>query len=149
MATTNSGNFIRRPVRRLKLCLFWAMEILLTYYILWSQCRFSISSGCTNECESALHWRHDGGDCVSNHQPCDCLLNRLFRRRSKKTSNLSVTGLCEGNSPGTHEFPAQMASNAENVSIWWRHHGWNPLHNHRHHGRGRQWTHFIFSVGMS
>ena len=28
-----------------------------------------------------------------------------------------------GNSPGTGEFPAQMASNAENVSIWWRHHG--------------------------
>ena len=27
-----------------------------------------------------------------------------------------------GNSPGTGEFPAQMASNAENVSIWWRHH---------------------------
>ena len=23
---------------------------------------------------------------------------------------------------GTGEFPAQMASNAENVSIWWRHH---------------------------
>ena len=28
-----------------------------------------------------------------------------------------------GNSPGTCELPAQMASNAENVSIWWRHHG--------------------------
>ena len=28
-----------------------------------------------------------------------------------------------GNSPVTGEFPAQMASNAENVSIWWRHHG--------------------------
>ena len=27
-----------------------------------------------------------------------------------------------GNSPETGEFPAQMASNAENVSIWWRHH---------------------------
>ena len=27
-----------------------------------------------------------------------------------------------GNSPGTGELPAQMASNAENVSIWWRHH---------------------------
>ena len=26
------------------------------------------------------------------------------------------------NSPETGEFPAQMASNAENVSIWWRHH---------------------------
>ena len=30
--------------------------------------------------------------------------------------------LCVGNSPGTIEFPAQMASNAENVSIWWHHH---------------------------
>ena len=26
---------------------------------------------------------------------------------------------------GTGEFPAQMSSNAENVSIWWRHHGFN------------------------
>ena len=34
----------------------------------------------------------------------------------------SVTGLCEGNSPVTGEFPTQRASNAENVSIWWRHH---------------------------
>ena len=35
---------------------------------------------------------------------------------------LHVTGLCVGNSPVTGEFPAQRASNAENVSIWWRHH---------------------------
>ena len=47
----------------------------------------------------------------------DCLLNRLFRRRSKKTSKLRVAGLCEGNSPVTGEIPAQMASNGENVSI--------------------------------
>ena len=44
------------------------------------------------------------------------------RHRSKKTSKLCVTGLCEGNSPVTGEFPTQRASNAENVSIWWRHH---------------------------
>ena len=69
-----------------------------------------------------LHWRHNGRDSVSNHQPHDCLLNRLFRRRSKKTSKLRVTGLCVGNSPGTGEFPAHMASNAENVSIWWHRH---------------------------
>ena len=69
-----------------------------------------------------LRWRHNERDCVLNHQPYDCLLNRLFRRRSKKISKLRVTGLCAGNSPGTGEFPAQMASNAENVSIWWRHH---------------------------
>ena len=30
-----------------------------------------------------------------------------------------------GNSPVTGEFPAQMASNADNVSIWWRHHDIN------------------------
>ena len=71
----------------------------------------------------SLRWRHNGRDGVSNHQPRDCLLNRLFKRRSKKTSKLRVTGLCEGNSPGTGEFPAQMASKPENVSIWWRHHG--------------------------
>ena len=41
---------------------------------------------------------------------------------SKKASQLRVSGLCVGNSPGTGEFPAQMASNADNVSIWWRHH---------------------------
>ena len=37
------------------------------------------------------------------------------------TSKLRDTGLCAGNSPVTGEFPAQMTSNAEIVSIWWRH----------------------------
>ena len=55
---------------------------------------------------NSLRWRHNGRDSVSNHQPHDCLLNRLFRRRSKKTS----------------KFPAQVASNAENIAIWRRHH---------------------------
>ena len=73
--------------------------------------------------EAALQWCHNGHDRVSNHQPHDCLLNHLFRRRSKKTSKLRVTGLCAGNSPGTGEFPAQRASNVENIFIWWRH-GW-------------------------
>ena len=71
--------------------------------------------------DASLRWRHNDRDGVSNHQPRDCLLNRLFRRRLKKTSKLRVSGLCAGNSPGTGEFPAQMASYAENVSIWWRH----------------------------
>ena len=71
----------------------------------------------------SLQWRHNGHDSVSNHQPFYCLLNRLFRRRSKKTSKLRVTGLSAGSSPATGEFPTQVASNVENVSIWWRHHG--------------------------
>ena len=92
----------------------------------------------------SLRCRHNGRDGVSNHQSHHCLLNRLFRRRSKKTSKLFVIGLCDrwpvnsphkwpvtrkcfhlmtsmllvtglwaGNSTGTSEFPAQLASNAE------------------------------------
>ena len=70
----------------------------------------------------SLLWRHNGHNGVSNNQPHDCLLHRLFRCRSKKTSKLCVTGLCAGNSPGTGEFPTQMARNAENISIWLCHH---------------------------
>ena len=85
-----------------------------------------------------LRWSHNGCDSVSNHQPYDCLLNRLFRRWSKKTSKPRLTGLCAGNSTGTGELSAQMASNAENVSIWWRHHDTvlcvrpHSIHGHLH-----------------
>ena len=67
---------------------------------------------------TSLHWRHNERNGISNHQPRDCLLHRLFRCRSKETSKLHVTGLCEGNSPITGEFPAQRASYVENASIW-------------------------------
>ena len=60
------------------------------------------------------HNRHDG----FSNQPHDCLLNRLFRCRSKKTSKLRVTGLCAG---VTGEIPAHMASNTF-FFISWRHH---------------------------
>ena len=63
--------------------------------------------------ELALQWRHNEHCGVSNYQPRDCLLSRLFMRRSKKTSKPRVTGLCEGNSHVTGEFPAQRDSNAE------------------------------------
>ena len=69
------------------------------------QTRASVTSTRSHEAH-ALQWRHDVRHGVSNHQPHDCLLNRLFRRGSKKTSKLRVTGLCEGwpvNSP--HKGP--------------------------------------------
>ena len=50
---------------------------------------------------TSLQKRHNGLSSVSNHQPHDCLLNRLFMRRSKKRSKFRVTGLCAGNSPVT------------------------------------------------
>ena len=52
-----------------------------------------------------FHWRHNNHDGVSNLQPHGCLLNRLFGRRSKKTSELRVTGLCAGKSPGSVNSP--------------------------------------------
>ena len=93
----------------------------------------SIIYSYTVQFNSSLLWRHDGCDGVSLHQLYDCLLNRSFMCRSKKTSKLRVTGLCSGNSPVTGEFPAQMASNAENVSIWLRHYvSYGPLLRHHH-----------------
>ena len=64
-----------------------------------------------------LWWRHNDHNSVS-----ECLLNRLFRRRSKKTSKLRVTGLCVGNSPGPVNSPHKGPVTRE-CSIWWRHHG--------------------------
>ena len=46
----------------------------------------------------------------------------FIQEQIKKTSRLRVPGLYTGNLPVTDEFPEQRASNAENVSIWWRHH---------------------------
>ena len=77
---------------------------------------------CVVNLPNSLHWRHNECYGVWIHQPHDCLLYTLFRRRSKKTSKLRVTGFCAWNSPVTGEFLAQRASNAENYSIWWRHH---------------------------
>ena len=99
---------------------------------LYKNCIFRMESSGTHDMtptksstikpSASLRWRHNERDGVSNHRRQDGLLNRLFRRKSKKTSKLRVSGLCEGNPPVTGEFPAQRASSAENVSIWWRHH---------------------------
>ena len=72
-----------------------------------------------------LQWRHNECDGVSNHWHIHCLRNFLFRRRSKKTSKPRVTGVCDGNSPVTGDFPAPKSSTAENVSISWRQHEWS------------------------
>ena len=93
----------------------------------WGCVIISVFSGITwyqlNSCLLQRHWRHNERYCVPNGRRHDCLLNRLFRRRSKKTLKLRVTGLCEGNSQVTGEFPAQKDSDSGHVSIWWRHHG--------------------------
>ena len=57
----------------------------------------------------ALQWRHNGHESVSNNQPRDCLLNHLFRRRSKKhqsSASLSfVRGIHRGPVNSPHKWP--------------------------------------------
>ena len=70
----------------------------------WAQC-WMVAAPQQMRARHPLHWRDIGCDSVWNHQPHDFLLNHLFRRRSKKTSKLCVTGLCVGNSPGPVNSP--------------------------------------------
>ena len=76
------------------------------------------------ESNNALQWRHNEYDDVSNYQHLKCLLNHLYRHKSKKTSKRHISGLCEGNPLMTSGFLSERASNAENVSIWWHHEQW-------------------------
>ena len=71
---------------------------------------------------ATLHLRHNDHDGVSNHQPHGCLLHSLFKAQIKENIKaLRHWPLC-GEFTGIGEFPAQRASYAEKVSIWWRHH---------------------------
>ena len=76
-----------------------------------------------------LQWRHNERDGVSNHH----LMIVYSTRRSKKTSKLRVSGLCEGNSPVTDELPAQRASYGKGFQLmtasWHRHSPFNDTYN--------------------
>ena len=77
----------------------WSMKNMIFVYQLWpTLCDLVTPS---------LQWYHNECHGISNHWRLHCLLNCLFRRRSKKTSKLCITGLCEGNSLVTDEVPAK------------------------------------------
>ena len=59
---------------------------------------------------------------ITIHQPHDCLLNRFNQAQIKENIKAPRHWPLWGGFTVTGEFPAQRASNAENVSIWWRHH---------------------------
>ena len=135
----------------LPVCINHTLHAIATNYLNSLSIREYYLIGFVNskwQCNTALRWRHYERDGVSNHRRLGRFLNRLFVRRSKKTSKLRVTGLCEGNSPVTGEFPSQRASNAENVSIWWRHHGSPPTNKclYRILGQGWVFTTDFFSL---
>ena len=83
-----------------------------------------------------LQWPHNECDGVSNHRRLDCLLDRLFRCKSKKTSKLRATGFCQGNSrwpansPHIGPVTRIMYPFDDVIMIISRHwdgsHAWNP-----------------------
>ena len=69
--------------------------------------------------------------------------------QNKYQSSASLAFVWGIHPPGTGEFPAQMASNAENVSIWWRHHvkiyfTGKRLHNVSWKRKPYEYIHMIF-----
>ena len=73
---------------------------------------------------NSLQWHHKEHHSVSNHQ-LPMFYSVVYSGADLKKKNppkLRVTGLCAGNSPMISEFLARRASNAESISIWWRHH---------------------------
>ena len=84
------------------------LEQPLSLIVIWriGHTVYPIRKYCQLNEQLTLQWCHNWRHSVSNRQPHDCFLDLLFRRRSKKTSKLGVSGLCAGNSPGTGEFTA-------------------------------------------
>ena len=73
----------------------------------------------------SLQWHHNGRDIVSNHQPHHpTVYSTVYSDadQRKHQSSASLAFVREIHRGPTDEFPTEMASNAENVSIWWRHH---------------------------
>ena len=62
-------------------------------------------------CVDSLQWRLG----VSNHQPHDCLRSRWIKAQIKEDIKAPRHWILWGEFTG--EFPAQMATNMENVSI--------------------------------
>ena len=72
--------------------------------------------------KTTLQWYHNEYNGISNNQRLDCLLNQIVQAQIKENIKSLHHWPLRGNTPVTSGFPSQRASNAENVSIWWRHH---------------------------
>ena len=67
----------------------------------------------------SLRWRHNENDGVPNHQRLDIYSTVCSNADQRKHQNSASLAFVRE----IHRWPkGQRASNAENVSIWWRHH---------------------------
>ena len=77
---------------------------------------------CSHQRKLTQHYDDVIMSAIASHQPHDCLPNRLFKAQIKENIKAPRHRPLCGEFIADRWIPAQMASNAENVSIWWRHH---------------------------
>ena len=94
----------------------------------WSQ-RYTSSVPCRSSLQQQRHYQayHYNDVIVSSMASQITILTIVYSTANsgtdqRKHQNSASLAFVWGNSPVTPEFPAQKASNAEHVSIWWRHH---------------------------
>ena len=105
-------------------------------YDTWDQCCQGMRKICSDDqkmkydkikfssrWKCALQWRHNERDRVSNHRRLDCLLLPFVQSQIKENIKAPCHWPLWGEFTGDSEFPAQRASNAENVPILCCHHG--------------------------
>ena len=85
--------------------------VMLTFVIRWRHSVVTVKA--TLATDFTLQWRHNERNCDPNHRRLDCLLNRMFWRKPKKTSMLRVTGICVGNSP-------ENSFSKTTIHVWYR-----------------------------
>ena len=89
-----------RPLTWIKTSVFWLKRIFTENHLTWFNWLCIINGlekvRMLHYCTVPLQWRHNESYCVSNHRRLDGMLNRLFRRRSKKTSKPALLTVCGG-----------------------------------------------------
>ena len=76
-----------------------------------------------------VHFDFSAHESVDKNHYSDVIMGAIvnstvyWREDQRKHHSSASLALVRGNSLVTGEFPAQRASNAGNVSIWWRHRG--------------------------
>ena len=83
-------------------------------------CQWPVHSGCH-------YYDVIMGAIASQITSLTIVFSTVYLIADQRKHQSSATLAFVGEFTGTGEFPAQRASNAENVSIWWRHHEFRRL----------------------
>ena len=102
-------------------------DINLSFFSKVLNFNFNIIALCSGVLRYSLQWRHNECHGVSNHRCIDF----LFRRRSKKTSKLHVTGHWEGFRKSNNFLYLNQLIHYSRYSyyrVFSAHSCWNPVH---------------------